>query len=709
MKQRYIEELIEWIIDLPLNPNEAGINCMSREQGYIDLAVLSGEQADAEWKNSDREAIMELRYLQLKSISIDDVWKPTDRLVIVRGVAGIGKSTMVQRYVLKWAKDEILTSTTTNDGKIDFLFFFECRELNTLPNMSSLEELLKEKYPHILQYIDLSDLRNIADRVMIILDGLDELQGIYDEDNSKETFPMADLVKRMIDTTSTILKGHKTIACGRPKACEFIKSKMHTQKIKTIEICGFNEKKTIEYIERFFYSNLERAEKVKEIIKRPNIRVMSSVPVFLWIICVLYSEDFEGEINSATELYTYGLFTFLKKHLRGGNHFETRSLSDLVSTQEFGDMVYSLSKLSVKTFMNHQVVFTDDDIKSIQCPVHLEQTGFIVKHAVGKFGQEVYQFKHLVFQEYLCALYLCLAKGVSKYNTNRELSSCTPTILGIHRFIKGTNNQLFVAFYQNLKMIHKISRTLKESVKAPYRHLAYNAFIDQHLNISKMIERHIDKRYERDVFNCNTHNFTFVELIRNFRENGWLFDEKQLAKLRGCDINVSTDQHRSLEVLEFLKSLKITLINDIFLAVLNEEGLFGKTDFDLIDMIPKHLVSTLAIHFSDSIIFSYYTRPYELDSILDIPCNIKYTIPNEIKEPADTYIVSGMTAFEGEAFDSVFHVVADLIGHVLENYKKKKLVLKKSLKFTIYNRLKRKVQSEFAQQEHFDKISFENE
>ena len=287
---------------------------------------------------------------------------------------------------------------------------------------------MKETYPKVFKYLNLSDLERIADRVMIVVDGLDELQGIYQE--ADETWPITELIKKLIDTKSGLLKGHKTIACGRPKACEFIKSTMHSQKTKLIEVCGFDEKKTIEYIDRFFKDDLERAEKVKELIKRTNLRIMSSVPVLLWVICLLYSEDFDEEINSTTELYTYGLFTFLKHHLRGNKNLEDQNLRTLVSAQEFGEIVYSLSKLSIKTYMHNKMVFTDDDIKNIQCSVHLEQTGLIVKHSTGKFGCEAYQFRHLVFQEYLCALNLCLAKDVNQFSTNRELSSCTPTILG---------------------------------------------------------------------------------------------------------------------------------------------------------------------------------------------------------------------------------------------------------------------------------------
>ena len=704
--------MIEWIIDQPFNPNRAGgINCMSREQGYVDLAVLSGEQADAEWQNSDRETIMDMKHLHLESICIDDIWQPTDQLVIVRGVAGIGKSTMIQRYVLKWAKDEILTGAA-NDGRIDFLFFFECRELNTMPNIKSFEESLKEKYPQLCPHIDLSDLQNIASRIMIIVDGLDELQGIYDEDVQKGTFPTTELVKRMIDTKSSILKGHKTIVGGRPNACEFIKSKMmQTQKIKTIDVCGFNESKSIEYIERFFQADVKRAEKVKEIIKRPNIRMMSSVPVFLWVICLLYSEDFKEEINSVTELYTYGLFTFLKNHLRGYKSLERRGLCALVSTKEFGEMVYSLSKLSVKTYMNNQVVFTDDDIKDFQCPIHLEQTGFIVKHCVGKFGIETYQFKHLVFQEFLCALYLCLAKGVSKYNTNRELSSCTPTILGIHHLVREKNNQLFLVFYQNLKMVHKSSRTLTETIKAPYKQLTYKMFVEQHLNsTSRMIKKNLQiTSYGGARFKINSYDFKWVELIRNFRENDWLVDEKHLKKIRESEIEVTVYQQHSLEVLEFLRSLQIVRINQLYLAVER----FRKVDLDFIEM--TDISSTMKIYFEKNPLITFSSNSHFTQ--LYIPFEKKLTVPNAIKESVETYVVYATDATDATkfrqqididiAFDNVFHLLADLIEHVLENHANKKLVINYIMNNDLYGRLVQKIQSEFGQREHFEKIVIE--
>ena len=92
--------------------------------------------------------------------------------------------------------------------------------------------------------------------------------------------------------------------------------------------------------------------------------------------------------------------------LRGCKDLEHKSLIELVDTKEFGKIVLSLSQLSTKTYMQHKVVFTDADIKVNKFPVNLEQTGFITKQSLGKYGRQVYQFKHLAFQEYLCSLNL---------------------------------------------------------------------------------------------------------------------------------------------------------------------------------------------------------------------------------------------------------------------------------------------------------------
>ena len=701
--------MTEWIIENPLNPNQAE-DFSTREEAYVDLSVISGETADTEWLNSDREDVMDLKYLKQESICLDKIWEPTDQLVIVRGVAGIGKSTMIKRYVLKWAKDEILTD---NNGRIEFLFFLECCELNAKPNLKSLDQLLREGYPHVFKHLDLFDLQNISDRVMIVVDGLDELQGIYKNVSEDTT---TKLIKTMVNTKSTLLKGHKTIACGRPKACEFIKSKMPPQKTKLVEVCGFDEKKTIEFIECFFKGDLKRAKKVKEIIKRPNPRVMSSIPMLLWAICLLYSEDFDEEIDSATELYTYGLFTFLKKHLRGNKNLEEQNIRNLVSTQKFSEIVYSLAKLSVKTYMRHQMVFTDDDIKEIHCPIHLEQSGLIVKHSTGN-GCEAYQFKHLVFQEYLCALFLCLAKGVSQFRTNRELSSCTPTILGIHCLISEGTSQLFVPFYRSLLIVHNISRSKRSFLKTLYERYYYRKFINRHSKIAKMIEQHIKKdEYGRKRLICDNSDYKFNELMRNFRESKRLMDEDKLQDLlTECYIKVTQFNKRSsLEILEFLKSLKVQSINKLGL-ISSLDGRFEKSDFDLIEISQKS--STLWIIFSNNCTWysskKCMTCMYISKKDL-LASNFNAVLSTEIKECHTSYVVklphnyNIIQSASEEILDNIFQLVTNLIEEVLANDDKESLTIEKILNLEQHERLICKIEDEFKHREdYFDKIKID--
>ena len=691
--------MIEWVIDQPFNLNSSGgTNPMSREQGYVDLAVLTGKQADNEWKNSDREAIMEMKHLQIQSIDINDLWIKTDQFVVVRGVAGIGKSTLIQRYVLKWAKDEILNGL----NKIDFLFFFECRELNTMPNIKSIEELLKVKYPELFDFINLSDLQNIADRIMIIVDGLDELQGVYDE-IQEENIPMTKVVKKIIDPKCSILKCHKTIVGGRHNACESIISKMKDTSIKIVEVCGFSENKSIEYIEHFFGSDVQRANKVKEVIKRPNIRVMSNVPVLLWVICLLYSEDFGEEINTVTELYVFGLFTFLKNHIRGQESSEKIGLSSFVKSQHFGEIVYSLSILSAKTYMANKVVFTDKGIGDLANDLHLERTGLIVKHAVGKFGHQAYQFRHLIFQEFLCALHLCLAKGVSKYNTNRELSSCTSTILGIHHLVETEKNHLFLAFYQNLETIHKNSSTWMKYFKTPYRYFTYKKFIQQH---KKTIETYCQK----DKFEIKDTDFKLIEFMRNFRENNWLINDETARKIQNSEILVEILLNKNAEVLEFLQSLNVNRINYLRITMIEE---YTETYLELMKMahMAQDSDTTLFVLFRCDESYSAYVS-YSSYSNLYLSSMKKQIIPDHIKSSynkfsIDQFIILDMFSEKRkeEMIDNIFFTVSDLIEHVLENHESKMLTIPGYIaREWLCKLLVKRIRSVFGQRKHFKRI-----
>ena len=364
----------------------------------------------------------------------------------------------------------------------DFVFLFTCREINILlDNVKTAEELLRHKYPEVFDIISLSDLESISDRVLIVVDGLDELQNIYDIHDMNKRSLNFELVSSLIDTKKGIFKNNKVIVCGRPRACELVKQQFK-HKSKTIEVCGFNEDNIMKYIDQFFNQREVNARKVKEALRiSSNLKVMATVPVFLWVICSVYGQELVTKpLNTYTELYTYASLIFLRNHFRGKAQQNSMSLFDVLENDEIMNSVFALMALSVQTYMQNKVLFTEDDIKLLICPTQLEKTGFILRYNRGNLRKPVYQFKHLVLQEYFCGLSLCVTKWVSPYLSNRELSSCAPVIFGINRLLKEGQNELFISFFKKLSEINILKmRFVTKYILMPYRHLIFRKYLSR--------------------------------------------------------------------------------------------------------------------------------------------------------------------------------------------------------------------------------------
>uniref|UniRef100_A0A7M5V3K4 NACHT domain-containing protein n=1 Tax=Clytia hemisphaerica TaxID=252671 RepID=A0A7M5V3K4_9CNID len=410
-----------------------------------------------------------------------DLLCKNDDIVVVRGCAGCGKTSLVEMFTMKWAEGELETKIP-----IDFIFAFSCREINTyLDEIDTVEDLLKKKYPEIFNSINVDNLRPVADRILIILDGVDELKSIYEMADGKNTQSNKYLqtLYNLIDSNGTFLKGHKSIIAGRPKAAEFIKSKLISKnKSKTVEVCGFSPENIDKYIDNFFGgSNRTKAQKVREAIaESDNLKVMASVPVFLWIIYNIFSDDLIAKpLTSNTELYFYTLLVFMRNHLRSsstGNHHAYRDLYTIVNDDSILNAISLLMSRSTKTYMQNKVIFEESDIPEY---LNLEETGFITKYSRGINQKPAYQFTHLVIQEFLCSLNLCITKSTSSYASNRELSSCLPTILGIQRMLNSGENALFQELYGRLEQEHLTKLTFSGKMSRKIKSIKFNRLINR--------------------------------------------------------------------------------------------------------------------------------------------------------------------------------------------------------------------------------------
>jgi len=569
LQRHYVRELNNVIVEHPFSERDSAVRTSPREKEFVELAVLNASTVNEEWNNSDRDTLMAQQYLQMTSTNIEHIFQKTDQIVIVRGVAGIGKSTLIDNFILKWASNEVLV-----EENINFLFHFTCRKLNTIAENISIEKLFAMQFPEIFSNVSMDELQWLAPRVMIIVDGLDELQGIY---SKKPCSTMLQHVYNLIDTKGNFLKNHRSIVCGRPKACEDIRSKLRKSKniIKTVEVCGFNSENVQKYITRFFQDKKkkeEEAELIRQVIKDSNdLNVMASVPVFLSVICNVYSEGLvTHKIQSNTELYLYTCLVFVRNHLQMSSNHEYNDLFQLVDDEKLMKILISLAKLSAQTYMNDQVLFTDDDVRKLNCPIHLEQTGFIVKSSQNAMCKAVYQFRHLVLQEFLCSLYIAFTKDVKAFILNRELTSCTPTLLGLHRLMRSKDNELFTLLFENLTKACKSRNWLKNfrrSISGPREYENYIAQINADLIIpSSMIDGNI---LSIKLFFSSDENTSFLNKVyesKHVNNQGRQFESASLifvnANCRKAIFLVQTLNIQHIKYLEYRQTAQIASWDD---------------------------------------------------------------------------------------------------------------------------------------------------
>ena len=414
---------------------------------FVELTVVDANDAERDAVHiAERELFLQ-RQMTYKPIEFYEVFSKELPLLLISGIAGIGKTWLLRKCLLDWANGDIWKN-------VNLVLLLECRKLNQYQNIDNINELLKVFYKDMFIEWDVCEHFSI----LFVIDGLDEFAYLDELINHNPLNPSKqfNIVNVLADTLN--IQKHKCVVAGRVEAITQYKSKVTECRDKlTIQIMGFNDDGINEYVERVDKGK----EAIKNVLKSsPIAKAMASVPFYLSAMCTVIGSSTLSDSCSfftMTELYSCIFIYFLQKHINRNNE-PVYKMMEKESSKQF---ILKVCKIAWHLFDKGKVVFSQDEIKGIVNDidkVEIDHLGFIEK-VESQLGYQ-YQFVHLTLMEFCASIHAHINLSPDEILSNKKLRSCLSMICGL----KNESERGFVRFLANLKNSNEERNSLLNAV-----------------------------------------------------------------------------------------------------------------------------------------------------------------------------------------------------------------------------------------------------
>lgn len=374
--------------------------------------------------------------------------------VLTKGIAGIGKTITVKKYIRDWAEGRNKLDTV-----FDFVFLLPFRDLNKYKQTNgdcSLFELICFFYPE-LEKLDSAII--FERKLLLIFDGLDESDFPLTATN-----PTIGDEKKVasLDVLLTSLMSGKLLPTARlwittrPAAAAQLPAEIMTQGYVS-QIQGFNDQQK----EEFFRKHIEEEKKATMIISHlkcfRSLYIMCHVPLFCWMSARVLTSCESGDKcgpmpQSLTEMYIHFLITqtgFSHEKYKGNSQARSERL------EQHKGIILKLGKLAFKHLEKPQIYFNKKDFRdcgielgeALKCPGLCAE---LLKTELGLYAEETYCFIHLSIQEFLAALYAFHEFAADNHNVleyfkpkNGKASNLSGFLIAaVDKLLNSSNGQL---------------------------------------------------------------------------------------------------------------------------------------------------------------------------------------------------------------------------------------------------------------------------
>ena len=302
--------------------------------------------------------------------------------VLIEGVPGSGKSTLVQRMCHDWS-----IGSFAQDYKVVIQV-----TLRSLPKDQklSLEDLIFTSVGDAAVVQEVTDFitAHHGQGVLFIFDGFDELS-----EKMREKSPVHDIITGHLAPHSSFM------VTTRPISAESLYHRVD----RRVEISGFGKEEVEKFIREYFASNPSAGEKLLSTLsRRPHIMNLCFTPLLLLMVCYITSlgDDSSELLLSLHQLFECVIIHTINHNLkRLGRKEHAGHLQDVM---RLFPSFNSLIQLAQEGMEKDIIIFSDLDFE-VDSAFH---GLFNCVKAQNRFGiiSCTWHFLHLTLQEFMAAL-----------------------------------------------------------------------------------------------------------------------------------------------------------------------------------------------------------------------------------------------------------------------------------------------------------------
>ncbi|XP_075950455.1 protein NLRC3-like [Anarhichas minor] len=432
-------------------------------QIYTELYITEGGTAEVNDEHEVRhiETASRKPHRPETTIRQEDIFKASPggekpiRAVMTKGVAGIGKTVLTQKFTLNWAEDK-------DHQDIQFTFPFTFRELNVLKEKQfSLVELVH----HFFSETKEAGICRFEEfLVLFIFDGLDECRLPLDFSNNEVLTDVTESTS--VDVLLTNLFRGKLLPSARlwittrPAAANQIPPECVDM---VTEVRGFTDPQKEEYFRKRFRDEEQASRIISHIKTSRSLHIMCHIPVFCWITAGVLEDVLKtregGQLpKTLTEMYIH--FLVVQSKLKKVK-YDGGAATDPHWSPESRKMTESLGKLAFDQLQKGNLIFYESDLT--ECGIDIRAASVysgvftqIFREERGLYQDKVFCFVHLSVQEFLAALHVHLTFINSGVNLLSE---------------EQTTSRLSKVSRDKLKPKHLYQSAVDKALQSPNGHL----------------------------------------------------------------------------------------------------------------------------------------------------------------------------------------------------------------------------------------------